>query len=231
MRRFFKAVEVRQCADGFEIALDDKPMRTPARVPLAVPTRPLADAIAEEWRSQGDALDLGNMRLTKLANTAIDRIAPDPGPVIEEMVGYVETDLVCYRADSPEELVTAQTESWTPILDWLEERHGVRLETTVGVVPRRQSPNVVQAVREILTEEGPMTLAAFHSATTVAGSIVLAIALNDGRVDGEQAFALSQLDEDHQIAQWGEDAEAAARREALRVEMLAAERFLRLGRG
>ena len=231
MRRFFKAVDVHQVADGFEIALDGRPMRTPAKAPLAVPSRPLAEAIAEEWRGQSDTLDLGNMRLTKLANTAIDRIAPDPRPVIEEMVGYVETDLVCYRAESPEELVTAQTESWTPLLNWLEERHDVRLDTTVGVVPRRQSPIAVQAVRDILSAEGPVALAALHSAMTVAGSIVIALALSEGRLDGERAFTLSQLDEDHQIAKWGDDAEAAARRAALRLEMLAAERFLRLGRG
>ena len=228
MRRFYETVEVRSIRDGFELTLDDKPLRTPAKAPLAVASRPLAEAIAEEWRTQGESLDFHEMRLTKLANTALDRIAPDPQPTIDELTGYAETDLICYRADAPPDLVSEQSRCWDPLIDWVEEHHGARLEATVGVVPRAQAPSAVGAIQNALSVQEPMVIAAIHTATTVSGSVVVALALNAGRLDGEQAFVVSQLDETHQIAQWGDDSEAAERRAGLRREMLAAERFLRL---
>lgn len=226
--RFYTEVSVVEDAGGYAVALDGKPIRTPARRPLILPTRALAEAIAEEWRAQGERIDAKTLRLTKLANTAIDRILPEPATAVGQIAGYGGTDLLCYRAAGPCELVRRQDAAWRPLLDWASERFGARLSTTEGINPVAQDADALAALRRAVEAYDPLVLVALAEATGILGSVVLGLALADGRLAGEDAFALSQLDEGFQMEQWGEDWEAAQRRNRMREDLLVAEKFLRL---
>lgn len=230
MKRFYNFVEVIEANGGFAIALDGRPVRTPAKSPLAVPTAGLAEAIAAEWAAQEGEVKPRAMSLTRLASTAIDKVPAERERFVDELVGYSESDLLCYRAEHPPELVARQHAEWQPLLDWMADRHVARLEVTEGVIPAPQAPAVVAALREVVESHDDWTLAVLHAATTAAGSLVIALALLDGRLDAEEAFTLSQLDESFQIEQWGKDSEAEARREAIRAEFHAAAEFLALSR-
>jgi len=203
---------------------------TPAKAALLLPSQAFAEAIAEEWRSQGERLKPANLPLTQLANTAIDRVAPDPKPVIEELIAYAGSDLVCYWAERPEGLVERQRRHWQPLLDDLTLRHDALLSVHHGIVPRPQPPAALAALTRRLQGLPPFTLAGLAAATSATGSLVIALALAEDRLTPEQAFELSQLDETYQIEQWGEDAEATARRHALKEDILHTHRFLTLAR-
>ena len=168
------------------------------------------------------------MPLTQLANTAIDRVAPDPKPVLDELLGYAGTDLICYRAEAPAKLVERQQHHWQPLLDDLARRHDVVLSVHHGIIPRAQDPAALDALRRHLETLPPFILTGLASATRATGSLVIGLALAEELLGPEQAFELSQLDESWQIEQWGEDAEAAARRRALRQEIHDTHRFLAL---
>ncbi len=224
MKRFYEEVTV---GDSLSILLDGKAVKTPMRKTLALPTRALAEAVAEEWRAQGDTIDPATMPLAKLANTAIDRVAGHKNGIVEKIVAYVN-DLLCYRAEAPTDLAARQNDLWNPLLDWAAERTGAQLNTGVGVNHIAQAKEAVAAFRGTLAEHDPFVLAAVHSAATICGSLVLALALAEGRLDAEEAFALSQLDERYQAEKWGVDEEAAKRARALAGELDAAARFMRL---
>jgi len=201
---------------------------TPAKVPLLLPSLALAEAIAEEWRGQGDRLKPADLPLTQLANTAIDRVASDPKPVIDELVSYAGSDLVCYWAEGPESLVERQRQHWRPLLDDLALRHDALLTVHYGVMPRPQPPEALAALARHLATLSPFMLTGLTAATSSCGSLVIGLALTEGRLTPDEAFELSQLDETYQIEQWGEDAAAAVRRRALRREILDTHRFLTL---
>lgn len=226
MRRVYKEVNV---AEDFRVLLDGKPIKTPMRATLALPTRALAEAIADEWRGQGDKIVRETMPLTKLANTAIDRVTGREESVIGQMLTYTN-DLLCYRAEAPADLVARQNEGWNPLLEWAAERHGARLLTRVGIVHIAQPEEAVAALRGALAEHDPFVLTAVHAAATLCGSLVLALALADGRLDAEEAFALSHLDEHYQAEKWGTDGEAEKRARAMAAELDAAARFMRCAR-
>ena len=197
---------------------------------LLLPSLAFAEAIAEEWRSQGERLKPAAMPLTQLANTAIDRVAPDPKSTIDELMGYAGTDLTCYRAEAPESLVERQRRHWQPLLDDLARRHEVLLSVHHGIIPRPQPLAALARLGRHLAAQPPFILTGLAAATRATGSLVIALALAEGLVSPDQAFELSQLDESWQIEQWGEDAEAAARRGALRQEIKDTHRFLTLAR-
>ena len=203
---------------------------TPAKAALLLPNLALAETIAEEWRSQGERLKPANLPLTQLANTAIDRVAPDPKPVIDELVPYAGSDLVCYWAERPEGLVERQRRHWQPLLDDLALRHDVLLRVHHGIMPRPQPPAALAALARHLSILSPFALTGLTAATSSCGSLVIGLSLTEGRVTPDEAFELSQLDETYQIEQWGEDAAAAVRRRALRQEILDTYRFLTLAR-
>ncbi len=223
--RFRPSLEGR--VETFAVLLDGKPIKTPMRKTLAVPVRPLAEAIAEEWRAQGEKVVPQSMPLTKLANTAIDRVVERESEIIDVMVAYAN-DLLCYRAEGPDELAARQNENWNPLLEWVAERHGVRLNTAIGISHIKQPEESVAAARAALAKHDAFALTALHNAATICGSLVLVLALGDRRLDAEEAFALSQLDERYQAEKWGSDAEAAKRTAALAAELDATVRFLRL---
>ena len=228
MKRVYTEVAVEPAEDGFAIMLDGRPVRTPGRRMLAVPSRALAEAIAAEWRAQGDRVEPRSMPLTRLASTALDLVGQRRPAIVDEIAAYAGTDLVCYRADAPAELAARQHAAWQPLLDWAAARYGAALVVTQGVVPRPQPPEALAALRRAVEAYDDMALVALHAATAAAGSLIVALALLDGRIDAAEAFAASQLDETFQIEAWGEDAEAAARRRAVAADIAAAARFLSL---
>jgi chaperone required for assembly of F1-ATPase len=228
VKRFYKTVSVEEAHGRFAIALDSRAVRTPAKSALAVPSEALARAIAAEWEAQGDEVKPHAMPLTRLASTAIDKVAAERARLVDELAGYAESDLLCYRAELPPELVARQEAQWQPLLDWAADRFAARLEVTQGVLPRVQPAASLKALRTAVEAQDDMGLAALHSATTAAGSLVIALALLEDRLAADEAFALSQLDESFQIEQWGEDAEAVLRREAIRDELRAVAEFMAL---
>ncbi len=225
MKRFYKEVTV--SAAPFRILLDGRPVKTPARVPLELPTAALAEALAEEWRSQGDEIAPEAMTLTKLANTALDRVATMREAVIEQVAAYVN-DLLCYRAEHPADLVTMQSAEWDPLLDWAAERYGARLRTRPGIVHFAQSDDAVAALRRAVEAYDDFALTALATVAPILGSLVLALALAEGRLDAEAAFALSTLDERYQSERWGKDAEAETRAAGLLDAVKSVEHFLHL---
>ena len=219
-------------AGGLAVVLDGRPMRIPGGAPLLLRGRAMAEAIAAEWDVAGGApggqMTMDEVPLTRLAGTAQDRIAPDPGPVARELARYAETDLLCYRAERPDALVLRQELMWQPWLDWLEERHGARLEPTVGILHRKQDPAALARVQDAVAAHGPEALAALGVAIPLLGSAVLGLALAEGAMDATEAHALANLDEMFEVGAWGEDEEGARRRATVAADVALAERFLRL---
>jgi len=224
MKRFYREVTIG--ADN-AVLLDGRPVRTPGRAPLAAPTRALAEAIAEEWRAQSDMIAPATMPLTKLANTAIDRVPPHREAVTKELVGYGGADLLSYRADEPA-LAARQATQWDPLLDWANETLNAHLTVTTGVSHVSQPEATLLAFAQALAALDDWTLAAMQPLTTITGSLVLAFAVQRGEISAAEAFALSRVDEDFQAERWGLDSEAEKRAKALALEIEQAGRFLKL---
>jgi chaperone required for assembly of F1-ATPase len=228
MKRVYKKVTAGPVEGGWGVALDGRPMRTPGKNPLVLPTEALAAAVAAEWDAQHDEIRPAAMPLTRLAATAIDRTAPLRRQVIEEVANYAGTDLVCYRADHPPALAARQQAAWQPLIDWTTSRYDAALAVTSGVIPTRQSPGALKAFAAAVAAQDDFRLTGLHALTASCGSLVIALAVLEGRLGADEAFAASQLDEMFQIEAWGEDAEAAARRKALAADIAAASRFIQL---
>jgi chaperone required for assembly of F1-ATPase len=228
-KRWYKAVTVASGgAATFRILLDGKPVRTPAKADLAVPARGLAEAIAAEWEAQHTHIDAAAMPVTRLANSAIDGVAVRLAQVRADIVAFAASDLVCYRAEGPEPLVQRQRQHWDPVLAWAREALGARFEVAAGLMPVAQPEGVAAAVAAALADLDAFRLAALHVMTTLTGSALLALAHARGALSAEAAWAAAHVDEDWQISQWGQDAEAAARRARRWAEMQAASRMLAL---
>jgi chaperone required for assembly of F1-ATPase len=220
--RFYKEVAVERAGQGHAVLLDGKRVRTPARAELVLPNARLAEAIAGEWRAQTAKVDPAIMPLTRIANTAIDRIADTREPVIAEIAAYGKADLVCYRADTPDDLAAFQAKTWDPLLDWVEATHGARMSATRGLRFVPQSPEAVAALERAVAAHDEFGLAALHTAVTLLGSLVIALAISRGRLDAQGAYAAAHVDETYQAGRWGEDAEANARHAARETELEAA---------
>jgi chaperone required for assembly of F1-ATPase len=228
MRRVYKSVATRVAEDGWGVTLDDRPLRTPARRELRVPSEPLAAAIAAEWDAQDPDIRPETMPLTRLATTAIDRTTERRTEIATEVANYAGTDLVCYRAGHPATLAARQEAAWQPLIDWAAGRYDAGLAVTAGIVPLAQSSASLKAYAAAVAALDDFRLTAVHAATAACGSLVIALALLEGHLDAEAAFEVSQLDETFQIEAWGEDAEAARRRSAVAEDIKAAARFLDL---
>jgi chaperone required for assembly of F1-ATPase len=231
MKRFYRSVEVLVVEEGHAIGLDGKPVRTPRGRRLALPSAALAEAVAAEWLAQADTIRPKEMTLTAIANTAIDRVAADKDGAVALLMRYAETDLLCHRAEGPADLVARQHAAWQPPLDWLEARFGAALAVTAGVIPVAQPAASLTALEHALESQDAFRLAALSTAVAATGSLVLGLALAENRLSAEEVFALAQLEETYQNEKWGEDAEAAARREGLRTDVEAAALLLRLHPG
>lgn len=224
MKRFWKEVSV----ENGQVALDGKPVRTPGRAPLVLPTPALAEAVAEEWRAVGETIDPRDMPLTGLANAAIDRIAPDPAPFAAGLAVYGESDLLYYRAEDPAPLVERQAESWDPLLAWARGRYDIHFETTAGVIHRAQPEATIARLAEAVGALDGFRLAGLSPVVTVSGSLVGALALLEGAVAAETLWQAALVDELWQAEQWGEDELAIQARDAHRADFEAGARFLSL---
>jgi chaperone required for assembly of F1-ATPase len=223
-RRFYDKAAVGP--DGRGVVLDGKPVHTPARRVLAAPTQPLAQALAAEWEAQGDTVDPAKMPLTRLANSIIDGVADQAGPVAAEIEKYLASDLLFYRAEGPRSLVARQVGHWDPVLEWAAQELGALFSPAPGVVHVAQPEPVLAAAGAAIPKE-PWLLGALHAVTTLTGSALLALALLRGRLKPDEAWAAAHLDEDWNMEQWGEDALAMERRAFRRAEFDAAALVMR----
>ena len=228
MKRFYKDVAADRTPQGFRILLDGKPVQTPGRQTLLLPAAALAEAIAEEWRSQGEEIQAISMPMLRLANTVQDGVRANRADVAAAILRFGEHDLICYRAESPAELLRRQRETWDPMLAWAEQELAAGLCTTQGVGHIVQPPSVLAALKNAVTAYDDYGLAALHVKASITGSLVLALALARGALNPAQAFQLSRLDEIFQAEIWGLDREAEDRARALAREMDVAARFFAL---
>ncbi len=228
MKRWYRATGIDQAPEDFGIELDGKPLRTPSKRPLRVPTETLARAIAGEWDGQDGVVAPATMPLTRLAATAIDRIAPDSTLVLANLAAYARSDLVCFRADHPSGLVERQTACWQPLVTWAALKHDAALAVTTGVMPREQPQPAILALEKVLDPLDSFRLVALHTVATQTGSLVIALALLDGHLTGEEAFSAGVLDELWSLEIWGHDTEAALALEIRKADILTVERFLQL---
>jgi len=228
VKRFWKQAAVVPEAGGWGVALDGKPVRTPARKPLVLPTEALAEAIAAEWNEAGESIDPLAMPLTGLANAAIDRVSANPSQFADGLVRYAESDLACYRAEGPRALVERQAQSWDGQLGWARRRFDVDFATTTGIVHVPQPRATVRRLAHAVASLDPCRLAGLSPLVTIGGSLVAGLAVLEGEITPEKAWEAVTIDERWQAEQWGADAEAEAALEARRRDFLAAARFLKL---
>jgi chaperone required for assembly of F1-ATPase len=227
LHRFYATVTVAPAEPGFALRLDGRGARTPAKNPLVLPTRALAELVAAEWAGQGAAIDPATMPATRIANSAIDGVARAMPETRAELARYAGSDLLFYRAGAPDRLVAAQAGAFDPVLDWVYEAFGVRFILAEGIIHIRQPERSLAAIGAALDGfDEPFGLAALHVATTLTGSVLLALALARGAVTAPEAWRKAHVDEDFQIALWGEDDEATARRAARWRDMAAAAAVL-----
>ncbi|WPY93937.1 ATP12 family protein [Limimaricola variabilis] len=227
-KRFWKQASATQADGGWQVLLDGRPVRTPAKAALLLPTQALAEAVAAEWGAQEERIDPRAMPATRTANSAIDKLALQREEVAEMLASYGGSDMLCYRAETPAELAARQAAEWDPLLDWAETAYGARLRPTAGIMPVTQDAAALERLAAPVREMEPFALAAFHDLVALSGSLVLALAVVADRLDPEEAWRLSRIDEEWQIEQWGEDEEAEAMAQVKRAAFLDAARFWKL---
>jgi chaperone required for assembly of F1-ATPase len=225
MKRFYSEVSV---SDDHGLRLDGRPVRTPGKAELIVPGEALAEAVAEEWRAQGERIDPRSMPLTGLSNAAIDRVAPDPKAFARGLAAYAESDLLCYRAAEPASLVARQEAQWTPLLEWAAEFYNVEFQLVEGIIHRPQPQQTIARLSAAIADLPPFTLAPLSPIVTISGSLVIALALLGSVIEPEEAFVVAHLDELWQEEQWGSDELATNAREMRRADFLVASRMLTL---
>lgn len=228
MKRFWKDVAVIRRGDGWTIELDGKPVRTPARAALIVPTEALANAIAEEWRSVDEEIDPRSMPLTGLSNAAIDRVAPEREAFAGGLARYAEADLACYRSEWPPELVERQAAGWDKLLSWARRRYDVDFSTTSGLMHIPQPPATVERLGRAVAALNSFRLAGMSPLVTIGGSLIAAVAVLDKAIPADEAWEAVSIDERWQLEQWGADSDAEVALENKRRDFFAAARFLSL---
>jgi chaperone required for assembly of F1-ATPase len=222
-KRFYKNVAVAAGEGGFAVELDGKAVKTPGMVPLIMPTERAAQLVADEFAAQGETLDLATMPAYRLANTAIDGVANDPQAVLEDILRFSSSDLLCYRAAGPDILVRRQSVAWDPVIDWARSSLGARFNLAEGVIHVEQPREAIAVLGVHLGQRAdPMRLAALHVMTTLTGSALLALAVEFGELNAEAAWNAAHVDEDFQAERWGHDSEALARVAARKRDMMAA---------
>lgn len=229
MKRFYRLAQVVEAPPGsWQITLDGKPLQTHQKRVLAMPSANLAAAIAAEWNGQGDTVDMQNMPLTRLTTGAIDRVAPRRQEIIRDLVAYIETDLLRYRSSSPKALSDRQSTSWQPLLDWAENMIGVKLVPVEGIMALPATQGQKEVLAGILESYDDFVLLGLTQASKISGSVVIALALLKGRLDGEMAYNVSLLEELWQTETWGLDPEADVRRATIKNDLNEIAHFLKL---
>lgn len=227
-KRFWTKAQAEACEGGFTVRLDGRAVKTPAKAALVVPTMAMAEAIAAEWDAQSGEVKPATMPVTRAANSAIDKITAQRDEVVEIIAAYGATDLLCYRALAPVALIARQAEGWDPVLDWAAEALGARLVVTAGVVHVAQPTEALARLTARVAGMTEFQLAGLHDLVAISGSLVLALAVTEGRLGEDEAWALSRIDETWQIEQWGADEEATELEAARRVAFGEASRFYAL---
>ncbi|MRU15136.1 ATPase [Roseovarius sp. A21] len=227
-KRFWKEARVVEAEGGYSVELDGRGVKTPAKRKLVVPTRAMAQAIAEEWDAQEGEIDPGQMPVTRSANAAIDKVALQHAEVARMLADYADSDLLCYRAESPAELVTRQAEAWDPLLDWADREFGARLIPVSGVMHQPQSPKALEVMAKRAHGMDNFTLTAFHDLVGLSGSFVIGLAAMHDMRETRALWQLSRVDEQWQEELWGPDEEATAVAARKESEFLHAKRFLNL---
>lgn len=230
-KRFWKSASVAPKADGFAVELDGRPVKTPAKQALLVPTHAMAEAIAAEWDAQQELINPHTMPVTKTANAAIDKVAVQHAEVADMLAAYGDSDLLCYRAETPEELVARQAAQWDPLLDWAEQTLGARLLPRTGVMHVPQAPDAVATLHRHTHALNAFELAAFHDLVAMSGSLVLGFATALDALPASEIWDISRLDEIWQEEQWGEDEEATAVAQIKRTAFVHAKRMFDLAQG
>ncbi len=226
-KRFYRAATLAAEDGGFAIHLDGRPLRTPGRAPARLPTREAGELMLAEWQAQEEFIDMAAMPITRLVNTVIDGVADDPQPVFEDIIRYAGSDLVFYRADEPEGLVEAQRGHWDPLIDWADEVLGARFVLAEGVMHVEQPPQAIRAFTQRLSQwRDPFALASVHLLTTLTGSALISLAIAEARLTPEAGWEAAHVDEDWNIARWGEDREARQRRDKQWRDLAATAAFL-----
>lgn len=224
-KRFWKTTSVAELEDGYTVELDGRRVRTPAKAPLVVPSQQMAEAVAAEWDAQIESVDPTTMPFTRSANAAIDKVTHQHSEVADMLADYGDTDLLCYRAENPKELVARQAEEWDPALNWAHEALGARLAPRSGILHTPQDPKDLARLRARVHGLTPFQLAAFHDLVCMSGSLVLGFAAAEGWREAAEVWEMSRLDERWQEEQWGVDDEARESSEIKKAAFMHAERF------
>ena len=224
-KRFWKAAQAEACEGGFTVKLDGRPVRTPAKAALVLPTQAMADAIAAEWDAQEEVVDPRTMPVTRGANAAIDKVRIQRDEVIALLAEYGDSDLLCYRAAGPEALIIRLAKAWDPMLDWAADKLGARLFVGEGVMHVTQKRDALDKLTAEVAAFDDFALAGVHDLISLSGSLILALAVSKDAIPVQEAWQLSRLDEHWQIEQWGEDEEAAAAEAAKKAAFFDAARF------
>lgn len=225
IKRFYDKAHAALSDGLYRVMLDDAPARTPAKSIVEVPSEKLAEALAVEWESQGEWIELDKMPLTRLVNTAIDGVADRRDMVIAEIVNYAGSDLICYLVEEPQELMMRQMAQWGPVIDWIAQGLGARFEVTIGVTPIEQPAPSLERVRQVVSDFDDFSLTAVHTMTTITGSALLTLANIAQLFELITVWQAAHLEEDWQAARWGKDEEAAARRDQRWQDMQAADKL------
>lgn len=231
MKKFYKTAEAGTAPGGYTVRLDGKNMKTPLGHPLLLQSQALANEIAAEWNGQGAEIMPASMPLTQLANTMLDKATGDDRAVMNaEIVKYASSDLVCYFASHPADLVARQEEVWLPLLKWMQEKHGVALETVRGIQYVNQPAEAIATVKKAVDNLSPVDFTAAQAVMGATGSAVIALAVVGGGTDPETAWKAACVDEIYQLEKWGEDSLARKRLDKIKTDIADAVRFLTLVR-
>jgi len=226
-KRFWQNATVEREADAFTVHLDGRPVRTPGKRALLVPTETMAHRIAEEWKAQDDKIDPESMPWTRSANSAIEKVAPERAGVEAHLIDYAGTDLVCYRAERPESLISRQASAWDPILAWAEHNFDARLSTTSGVMPVEQPGHAIERLSQTMPQMSDFQMTGFYDLVTLSGSFLIGLAAAHGFAPEHDLWDASRVDEMWQIEQWGADEEASEVAEIKKQAFLHATEFYR----
>ena len=234
MKRFWDTATAETAGQAWRVMLDGKPMRLPGGALLLLDNPALAHAIATEWQqaggTKGGAMSAADTPLTRMAGTAQERVAPNAKAVALEIARYGETDLLCYRAEDPDDLVQRQAAQWQPWLDWAAQRYSARLLVTAGIMHRPQPPEALAALVAAVAAHPPATLAALGLIVPATGSLILGLAVAEGVLSAESAIQAAQLDELYQAELWGVEWESEERRARIAADIALAARYLTLSR-
>ncbi|WP_298258328.1 ATP12 family protein [uncultured Litoreibacter sp.] len=224
-KRFWKTTTVEAVDGGYTVLLDGRSVRTPVKTLVQVPTKAMAEAMAAEWDAQSEKIDPLTMPVTRAANAALDKVSAQHDEVVDMLAAYGDSDLLCYRADGPDGLIAKQAQGWDSLIDWAATDLGAPLQLRSGIMHEPQEAKTLSTLRGHVAQFDAFRLTAFHDLVAITGSLILGLAVTRGRLSAEQAWDLSRIDEEWQVAQWGRDDEAEAQAAIKKRDLIRADEF------